>query len=43
MLGPYCGFKSNEIQSGAPIQERGVRYELTVTDKIVRICVNANG
>ena len=24
LLGPYCGFKSNEVQSGAEIQEKGV-------------------
>ncbi|KAK8797803.1 hypothetical protein WA171_005334 [Blastocystis sp. BT1] len=31
---PHCGFKNNEVQSGATIQERGVRYQLTVSDKI---------
>lgn len=36
--GPHCGFKNNEVQSGATIQERGVRYQLTVSDKIVLIC-----
>ncbi|CBK24796.2 uncharacterized protein [Blastocystis hominis] len=30
---PHCGFKSNEVQSGAEIQEKGVRYQLTVSSK----------
>ena len=34
-IGPHCGFKSNEVQSGAEIQERGVRYEVSVQNKIV--------
>ena len=40
-LGPHCGFKNNEVQSGATIQERGVRYQLTVSDKIVVLTICA--
>ena len=39
--GPYCGFKSNEVQSGAEIQERGVRFEVTVSNKTVYLLVNS--
>jgi predicted metal-binding protein len=32
---PYCGYESNEIQSGSEIQEKGVHYVLQVQTKKV--------
>jgi zinc finger protein len=32
---PHCGFKNNEIQTGAAIAEKGVKHILTVQDKLV--------
>lgn len=26
----HCGFENNEIQSGAPVADKGIRYVLTV-------------
>lgn len=32
---PHCGYESNEIQSGSAIQEKGVRYVLSVQTRKV--------
>lgn len=41
-LGPHCNFKNNEVQSGAPIQPQGVKYELVVKGKEVHFIPELN-
>ena len=33
---PHCGERNSEIQPGAPLQDKGVRFTLTVKDTRVR-------
>lgn len=37
MIGPHCGFKNSEVQSGTEISEKGCLYTLRVTNEKVRL------